>query len=154
LTRVVAAACALAALVSNLLVERVAMAASGSFVIIPGLADIHPAWNRCVSFSLFCQNSDTGQHLLMALLVIIIAVVTVLAWRATNRLAAAGFGLIIGGALGNLIDRVFHGAVFDYLALHLGSVQLFVCNFSDIAISAGVLCLIGEALLAPRPRYS
>jgi signal peptidase II len=150
--RVVAAVCALAALAVNLLVERAAMAASGSFVIIPGLADFHPSWNRCVSFSLFCQNSDTGQHLLMALLVVIVAVVTVLAWRATNRLAATGFGLIIGGALGNLIDRSLHGAVFDYLALHLGSVQLFVCNFSDIAISAGVLCLIGEALVAPRPR--
>jgi signal peptidase II len=153
--RIVAAFCALAALAFNLLVERAAMAASGGFVIIPGLADFHPVGNRCVSFSLFCQNSDTGQHLLMALLVVIIAVVTVLAWRAANRLAAAGFGLISGGALGNLIDRIlFNSAVFDYLALHLGSVQLFVCNFSDIAISAGVLCLIGEALIAPKPRYS
>ena len=144
MTRIVAAVCALVALAVNLLVERAVMAASSSFVIIPGLADFHPVGNRCVSFSLFCQNSDTGQHLLMALLVVIIAVVTVLAWRATNRLAAAGFGLIIGGALGNLIDRVFHGAVFDYLALHLGSVQLFVCNFSDIAISAGVLLLVPD----------
>jgi signal peptidase II len=152
--RVLTAICALAAQALNLLVERVAMTANGSFVIIPGLADFRPFWNRCVSFSLFCQNSDTGQHLLMALLVVIIAGVTVLAWRATNRLAAAGFGLIIGGALGNLLDRSLHGAVFDYQALHLGSVQLFVCNFSDIAISAGVLLLIGEALVAPRPRYS
>jgi signal peptidase II len=146
LTRIVAAVCALAALAVNLLVERAAMAASGSFVIINGLADFRPVSNRCVSFSLFCQNSDTGQHLLMALLVVIIAIVTVLAWRATNRLAATGFGLIIGGALGNLIDRGFHGAVFDYLALHLGSIQLFVCNFSDIAISAGVLLLVADGL--------
>ena len=147
MTRVVAVFCALAALALNLLVERAAMAASGGFVIIAGLADFRPFGNRCVSFSLFCQNSDAGQHLLMALLVVIIAVVTVLAWRAANRLAAAGFGLIIGGALGNLIDRIlFNGAVFDYLALHLGSVQLFVCNFSDIAISAGVLLLVADSL--------
>ena len=150
--RTVAAICSLVALSCNLLVEHMAIAASGSFVIIPGLADFRPSWNRCVSFSLFCQNSDTGQNLLMALLVVIVAVVTVLAWRATNRLAAAGFGLIIGGALGNLIDRFVRNAVFDYLALHFGSVPLFVCNFSDIAISAGVLCLIGEALVAPKPR--
>jgi signal peptidase II len=152
--RVVAAICALAALVSNLLVEHLATAASGSFVIVPGMGDFHPVWNRCVSFSLFCQNSDVGQHLLVALLVVIIAGVTVLAWRATNRLAAVGCGLIVGGALGNLLDRARYGAVLDYLALHLGSVQLFVCNFSDIAISAGVLLLIGEALVAPKPQYS
>jgi signal peptidase II len=65
-----------------------------------------------------------------------------------------GYGLIVGGALGNLVDRSLHGSVFDYLFLHLGPVPLFVCNFPDIAISAGVLLLIAESLLTKQKRES
>ena len=85
----------------------------------------------------------------MAALALLAALVGVLAWRATTRLSAAGFGLVMGGALGNLLDRARHGAVFDYLSLHLGATPLFICNFSDIAISAGVVLLAWDALRHP-----
>ncbi|HKD48978.1 MAG TPA: signal peptidase II, partial [Rhizomicrobium sp.] len=57
-----------------------------------------------------------------------------------------GLGMIIGGALvNNVIDRALHATVFDYLAVHLGAIPLFVCNAPDIAISLGVLIwLAGE----------
>ena len=74
------------------------------------------------------------------------AFVGYLAWRSANRLQAAGYGLVVGGALGNLADRAFSGAVFDYLFLHLGGFSLFVFNFSDAAISAGVLLLAADSL--------
>ena len=64
-----------------------------------------------------------------------------------------GYGLIVGGALGNLVDRALHGAVFDYLFLHLGRIPLFVCNFPDIAISSGVILLIAESLLIKQAAY-
>ena len=54
---------------------------------------------------------------------------------------------MIGGALGNLADRIQGGAVFDYLFAHLGPISLFICNFSDVAISAGALILASDALL-------
>jgi signal peptidase II len=121
--------------------------------LIPGLADFEPAWNRGVSFSLFTQNSDTGRYLLMAALAAISAVVAVMAWRAAHRLSAFAYGLILGGALGNLIDRARFGAVFDFLSLHLGSRPLFICNWPDIAISAGVVLLFADAALeAKRPK--
>ena len=121
--------------------------------LIPGLADFRPAWNRGVSFSLFTQSSETGRYLLMAALAVISAGVAFAAWRATSRLQAAAYGLILAGALGNLIDRVrFEGAVFDFLYLHLGSTPLFVCNLPDIAISAGVVLLLADAMLASRPQ--
>jgi signal peptidase II len=119
--------------------------------LIPGLADFRPAWNRGVSFSLFVQNTDTGRHLLMAVLSVITIGVLILAWRAQNRLAAIALGLVLGGALGNLLDRGVYGGVFDFLALHLGSVPLFVCNIPDIAISAGALLLVAETLMV-RPQ--
>jgi signal peptidase II len=140
-------------LMATVISERVLMNISTPDMrLIPGLADFIPAWNRGVSFGLFTQNSDTGRYLLMALLFVIVTGVLILAWHAQSRLIAAGFGLVLGGALGNLLDRALYGGgVFDFLAMHLGNMPLFVCNLADIAISAGVILLAADALLA-RPR--
>jgi signal peptidase II len=145
--------CAAIALALNVAIERALMGVANNFVIIPGLADFHHAWNRGVSFSLLTQSSDGGRYLLMAGLAAISVVVAVLVWRAPTRLGAAGYGLILGGALGNLVDRASFGAVFDFLYLHLGNTPLFVCNFADIAISAGVALLLLESFLV-KPRSS
>jgi signal peptidase II len=143
---------ALAALLLNWLLEHWLMGLPSGAVLVPGLADFHHAWNRGVSFSLLTQDSNTGRYLLMALLAVISIGVAVMAWRATTRLAALGYGVILGGALGNLADRALYGgAVFDFLYLHLGATPLFVCNFADIAISAGVVLLVAESLLV-RPQ--
>ena len=116
--------------------------------LIPDLVYFRPAFNRGVSFSLFAQSSDTGRYLLIAVLAAISIAVAAMAWRASSHLAAAGFGLILGGALGNLWDRVaYYGAVFDFLSVHFGNLSLFVCNFADVAISAGVGALILDSLL-------
>ena len=143
--------CAAIALALNVAVERALMGIANSFAIIPGLANFHHAWNRGVSFSLLTQNADSGRYMLMAGLAAISAVVAWLMWKSPTRLGAAGYGLILGGALGNLIDRALYKAVFDFLYLHLGDMPLFVCNFADIAISAGVVLLLLESVLA-KPR--
>jgi signal peptidase II len=147
--RVAATGVAALALAANIVFQRFLMTIGPeNRVLIPGLADFQPAWNRGVSFSLFVQNSATGWHLLVALLAVISAVVAVAMWRASSRLAAMGFALILGGALGNLRDRVLNdGAVFDFLALHLGRTPLFVCNLPDIFISAGAVLLFLDMLL-------
>jgi len=124
-----------------------------SRVLIPGVLDFAPTFNRGVSFGLLAQNSPAGCHMLIALLVAITLGVAIMAWRATTLIASAGYGLILGGALANLFDRLFNGeacAVFDFLALHLGKIPLFICNFPDIAISAGVVLLLAETLFAKR----
>jgi signal peptidase II len=121
-------------------------------MLIPGLADFRPAWNRGISFSLFVQDTALGWHLLVALLLVISAVVAVAMWRTTSGLAAMGFALILGGALGNVLDRIrYDGAVFDFLALHLGQMPLFVCNLPDIFISVGAVLVVLDSLLE-KPR--
>jgi len=65
-------------------------------------------------------------------------------------LPAVGLGLIIGGALGNAMDRVAHGAVIDYLDLHAFGRHFFVFNAADAAINVGVALLILDLLIAPR----
>jgi signal peptidase II len=133
----------------NILLEHYLMKmGSAGHRLIPGLADFLPLSNRGVSFSLFTQTTDTGRYFLMAVLCVIIVGVLVTGWQARNRLAATAYGLTLGGALGNLVDRAVYGGVYDFLALHLGSLQLFVCNMADIAISGGVVLLAADVLLA------
>jgi signal peptidase II len=105
--------------------------------------------NRGISFSLFARDSASAQ---VALLVLTLAVVGLLTWwlfRSRSLLPAAGLGLIIGGALGNAIDRLAHGAVVDYLDLHAFGRHFFVFNIADAAINVGVALLILDLVLAP-----
>lgn len=118
--------------------------------LIPGLADLRPTWNHGVSFGLLTQDSATGCHLLIGLLMAVAIFVAAMAWRASTLLAAIGYGLILGGAFGNISDRLPTCAVFDFLDLHVGRIPLFVCNFADIAISAGVVLLFADFLIAKR----
>jgi lipoprotein signal peptidase len=85
-------------------------------------------------------------------LAVTLAATGLLAWwlfRSRSVLPAVGLGLIIGGALGNAIDRVAHGAVIDYLDLHAFGRHFFVFNAADAAINVGVALLILDLLIAP-----
>jgi signal peptidase II len=112
--------------------------------------DLTLRWNRGISFSLFARNSAAGQT---ALLAVTLAATGLLAWwlfRSRSALPAVGLGLIIGGALGNAIDRLVHGAVIDYLDLHALGRHFFVFNVADAAINVGVALLIFDLLPIPR----
>ena len=117
-------------------------------VIIPGLLDLHYAWNHGVSFSLFWQNSTVGSVALAAVLSIVIVGMAVAAFRTKKPILATSLGLIVGGALGNVADRYSHGGVFDFLVVRLGSHPLFICNSADILISLGVVLLAWDAFFA------
>jgi signal peptidase II len=123
-------------------------AAERSTAVAPFL-DLALRWNRGISFSLFVQNSAAGRA---ALLAFTAAAVALLIWWLANsrtRLAAVGLGAIIGGALGNAIDRIVYGAVVDYLDLHLAGQHLFVFNLADAAINIGVLLLVIDLVFRP-----
>jgi len=105
--------------------------------------------NRGISFSMFARDSASGET---ALLAVTLAATVLLAWwliRSHSALPAIGLGLIIGGALGNAIDRLQLGAVIDYLDLHAFGRHFFVFNVADAAINIGVVLLILDLLVAP-----
>ena len=106
--------------------------------------------NRGISFSLFARDSASSQIALLALTVAATGLLTLWLFRCRSALPAVGLGLIIGGALGNAIDRVAHGAVVDYLDLHAFGRHFFVFNLADAAINIGVALLILDLLLVPR----
>ena len=90
------------------------------YQVAPGV-DLVLAWNRGVSYSLLTANSDAGRYLLIAGTVLATLLLGVWLWRTTTRLTGIALGLIIGGALGNVLDRVLYGAVVDFVYLHAGS---------------------------------
>jgi signal peptidase II len=104
--------------------------------------DLTLRWNRGISFSLFAGNDPTRQ---VALLVLTLTAIILLTWwlfRAQSWLGTVALGFIIGGAVGNAIDRIVHGAVVDYFDVHAFGRHFFVFNVADAAINVGVLLLI------------
>ena len=107
--------------------------------------------NIGISYSLFDQDSYTGQLMLAAFGVAATAGLWIwLARGATSRLLAVSLGLIMGGALGNAIDRVALGGVADFFSLHAFGFYWYVFNIADVAIVAGVMGLLYDSLLASR----
>ena len=99
-------------------------------------------FNRGASFGSF---SALPWWALSLLGLAVIGVLSTWLWRTPNRWVGAGLGLVIGGALGNVLDRVRQGAVTDFLDFHWGVYHWPAFNFADVAIVGGIiLFLIGE----------
>lgn len=107
-------------------------------------------WNKGISYGLWQQDSEIGRWLLAGLSVV--AALAILAWvrRSERRVLAVALGLLAGGALGNAIDRVAYGAVFDFAQLHAGRFSWYVFNIADVAIVAGVVGLVYDAVFLDR----
>jgi signal peptidase II len=109
-------------------------------------------WNRGISYGLFQQSTDIGRWILIV--VSILAAIGLTFWirRTSGRVLALSLGLIVGGAIGNVIDRLTYGAVFDFLQLHLGTWSWYVFNVADAAIVAGVIGLLYDSFLLDKRR--
>ena len=119
--------------------------AGGDVQIGPFLSLIS-AWNKGVGFSLLTMSEASGPYVLSALAVIIAGVMTFWLFRSHRLLPAISLGLIIGGALGNVIDRLRLGAVFDFIDVHVAGYHWPAFNLADSALSIGVALLIIDGL--------
>lgn len=112
-------------------------------VVLP-VFNINHAWNYGVSFSLMTGEGDTHRYMLVAMALVLCSVVGWWLKNAGNRLAGLSFGFILGGAFGNIYDRLVHGAVFDFLQFHLDRYYWPSFNLADSAIFVGVALLLWE----------
>lgn len=104
--------------------------------------------NYGVSMGFLTAGSALERWLLVGMTATIATVVLVWMWREKNRPDTIALGLVLGGALGNIVDRVRFGYVVDFLDLHIGNWHPFlVFNVADAAITIGVLLLVLRALL-------
>jgi len=107
--------------------------------------------NLGISYGMMSLDGATGQYLLAGFAVLASIALTIwLARAATNRLMAISIGLIIGGAIGNAIDRITIGGVADFFSLHAFGFYWYVFNIADVAIVAGVVGLLYESFMSSR----
>ncbi|PVB63234.1 signal peptidase II [Labrenzia sp. 011] len=127
------------------LVHGFGLAENGPVQLLPAV-DIVLVWNRGISYGLFQQHSDLGRWLLAGLTVVVTVGLWVWSSRCHSRLVALSLALVIGGALGNGIDRLAFGAVVDFVHFHLGSFSWYVFNLADVWIVAGVAGLLYDSV--------
>jgi len=105
-------------------------------------------WNKGISFGMFSESGSSHKWVLTAISIVIVGVLVYWLYRTSNRLSAYAFGLIIGGAVGNIYDRVSYGAVADFFDVHIAGFHWPAFNIADSAITVGVALILLEAFLA------
>lgn len=113
--------------------------------------DLVLAWNIGISFGWLQNDGQAAQLALMAVKVIAVIALAIWMARSQTRLATVALGLIIGGAIGNGIDRLAYGAVVDFALFHIeiggNTYNWYVFNLADVAIVAGVAALLYDSFL-------
>jgi signal peptidase II len=113
-------------------------------VRITSFFDLVMVWNTGVSYGMFSTHL---QEWLIGLTLVIVLMLWIWACGASRALAAAALGLVIGGALGNALDRFARGAVADFFLFHYQSFRWYVFNLADVAIVVGVALLMYESIV-------
>jgi signal peptidase II len=123
-----------------------------SVTVIPGFFRLTHVVNRGAAFGLL-SDSEWNVAILILFSLVALAVVSTLLWRNSHRVSSTGFGLalILGGAVGNLWDRLLDGHVVDFLDFHLNGYHWPAFNVADSAIVIGALLLVAEILFSKSP---
>lgn len=126
------------------------MVAAQAIEVLP-FFNLVMVWNRGISFGMF-GGGALPPWLLAAFAGAIAVGLGIWLARVETRLLAVGIGLVIGGALGNIVDRLRFGAVADFLDFHVAGYHWPAFNLADAAITIGVVLLFIDALLISRER--
>lgn len=122
--------------------------------VIPGLFRLTHVENRGAAFGLFADSpSEWKIAMLVMFSIVALVIVSALLWRNSHAMTTTGVGLalILGGALGNLWDRLVNGRVVDFLLFYLGQYQWPAFNVADSAIVCGAGLLVIEILFSKTP---
>ncbi|WP_341896242.1 signal peptidase II [Ferrovibrio terrae] len=111
-------------------------------IVVTPFFNLVMVWNSGVSFGLFQEDSDFRSWTLIGVALGVLVWLGLWLWRCQSGLVAAALGLIIGGAIGNVIDRLRFGAVFDFLDFHAFGQHWPAFNLADSAIVVGVVLLL------------
>ncbi len=125
-------------------------------VALGPFVDLVVTWNAGISYGLFQQEGALGQWALLAFKAVAVALLWIWLARAPSRLTAVALGLIIGGAVGNAVDRLHWPGVMDFVLFHIETAgwrfRWYVFNLADVAIVAGVAGLLYNSLLTGAPQ--
>lgn len=107
-------------------------------------------WNRAITFGMLGGLAGMGRIVFTVLALAVVLVLTIWLARTTRPWVAAGLGAVMGGAIGNVIDRLHYGAVVDFVHLHAYGYSFYVFNLADASIDCGVAILLFDSLTERR----
>ena len=107
-------------------------------------------WNNGISFGLFNNDSKFNALIISVIGIGIVLFLIGLLSRAETKKLRIGLGLIIGGAIGNIIDRGIYGAVMDFLDIHIGNYHWPAFNIADSCITIGAIILVIDSLFSQK----
>ena len=113
----------------------------GSEIFISAYLNIVLIWNKGIAFGLFSFNESRLYNILSLIILIIVGILVIMSLK-SHGFKRYSLLMIVGGALGNLHDRIFFNAVPDFIDFHVGNFHWFIFNVSDIFISIGVIGMI------------
>ena len=114
---------------------------SGSEIFSSNFLNIYLIWNKGIAFGLFSFNEKIFYNILTIIILIIILIIFIMTIK-SHGVKKYLLLMILGGALGNLFDRIFYKAVPDFIDFHIGNFHWFIFNVADIFISIGIIFLI------------
>lgn len=103
-------------------------------------------WNRGVSFGMFGSDAASGPYILVGVSIFVSLILAMWLWRAQDKFLAAALSLVIGGAFGNVIDRLRFGAVADFIDTHIGDWHWPAFNVADSAIVIGAALMMWDSV--------
>jgi signal peptidase II len=110
-------------------------------------------WNKGISFGMFNRETDYGPYILIVLALIVSAWFTAWLVKSRNTIQSIGLAMVVGGAIGNVIDRFRFGAVMDFLDFHILGHHWPAFNVADSSIVLGVIVLMIHALFLEKPLH-
>ena len=122
--------------------------ATYSYVKVTSFFNIVNAWNTGVSFSMFSSNGSWGTVVLCVLALMIVAMLIWWLKKEKNIMVQVALGMVIGGAIGNVADRIRLGAVFDFLDFYIPGYHWPAFNLADSAICVGAVLIFANSLLS------
>lgn len=121
-------------------------------VAVTSFLDLVYVKNTGVSYGFLSLDTQSGQRVLIAIAAAASLAMLAFLARSSSRLAAVSIGLIIGGAIGNALDRELYGGVADFFSLHAYGFYWYVFNVADVAIVAGVIGLLYDSFVMSRKK--
>ncbi len=120
--------------------------ARGDVIPLTPFLDLVLVWNKGISYGMLPQDTALGRTILLVLALATCIVLIIWLGRTNSRWVALALGLLIGGAVGNVLDRMIYGAVADFFSAHAFGFYWYVFNLADTAIVAGVALLLYDSL--------
>ena len=113
----------------------------GSEIFYSKYLNINLIWNEGIAFGLFSSNNQNNYNILTILILLVISAILFMIIKSKSN-ERYGLLMILGGALGNVFDRIIYKGVPDFIDFHVGDFHWFVFNVADIFISIGVIYMI------------